>query len=117
MGAGLGFQQVIITDTVCAHRTLRFAGVAGQTIPRRDGMDGAPRYDARRPHELLPGTLRVIGVRMNLSAANAAFAGTLKDHTAGYVNRYALGRDYPGYYAAALKTGRNESAVLRFAEF
>lgn len=33
-----------------------------------------------RPHELLPGTLRVISVRMNYLPANAAFARTLKDH-------------------------------------
>ena len=32
-----------------------------------------------RPHELLPGTLRVISVRMNYLPANAAFARTLKD--------------------------------------
>jgi epoxyqueuosine reductase len=47
-----------------------------------------------RPHELLPGTLRVISVRMNYLPANAAFARTLKDPTLGYVSRYALGRDY-----------------------
>ena len=47
-----------------------------------------------RPHELLPGTLRVISVRMNYLPANAAFARTLKDPALGYVSRYALGRDY-----------------------
>ncbi len=47
-----------------------------------------------RPHELLPGTLRVISVRMNYLPAKAAFASTLKDSSLGYVSRYALGRDY-----------------------
>ena len=47
-----------------------------------------------RPHELLPGTLRVISVRMNYLPANAAFASTLKNPKLGYVSRYALGRDY-----------------------
>ncbi len=47
-----------------------------------------------RPHELLPGTLRVISVRMNYLPANAAFAKTLKNPELGYVSRYALGRDY-----------------------
>ncbi len=47
-----------------------------------------------RPHELLPGTLRVISVRMNYLPANAAFASTLKNPHLGYVSRYALGRDY-----------------------
>ncbi len=47
-----------------------------------------------RPHELQPGTLRVISVRMNYLPANAAFASTLKNPHLGYVSRYALGRDY-----------------------
>ncbi len=47
-----------------------------------------------RPHELLPGTLRVISVRMNYLPANAAFAKTLNNPELGYVSRYALGRDY-----------------------
>jgi len=47
-----------------------------------------------RPHELLPGTLRVISVRMNYLPTNAAFAKTLNNPQLGYVSRYALGRDY-----------------------
>ncbi|CNH51847.1 iron-sulfur cluster-binding protein [Yersinia ruckeri] len=47
-----------------------------------------------RPHELLPGTLRVISVRMNYLPAKAAFASTLSNPDLGYVSRYALGRDY-----------------------
>lgn len=47
-----------------------------------------------RAHELLPGTLRVISVRMNYLPAKAAFASTLKNSELGYVSRYALGRDY-----------------------
>lgn len=47
-----------------------------------------------RPHELLPGTLRVISVRMNYLPAKAAFAKTLNNPELGYVSRYALGRDY-----------------------
>lgn len=47
-----------------------------------------------RPHELHPGTLRVISVRMNYLPANASFAKTLKNPQLGYVSRYALGRDY-----------------------
>lgn len=47
-----------------------------------------------RPHELQPGTLRVISVRMNYLPAKAAFARTLKNPQLGYVSRYALGRDY-----------------------
>ncbi|AJR01849.1 Iron-sulfur cluster-binding protein [Enterobacteriaceae bacterium bta3-1] len=47
-----------------------------------------------RPHELQPGTLRVISVRMNYLPAHAFFAKTLKNPQLGYISRYALGRDY-----------------------
>nr|VUD23500.1 Fe-S protein [Salmonella sp. NCTC 7297] len=56
-----------------------------------------------RPHELLPGTLRVISVRMNYLPANAAFASTLKNPMLGYVSRYALGRDYHKLLRSRLK--------------
>lgn len=47
-----------------------------------------------RPHELQPGTLRVISVRMNYLPADAAFASALDAPEQGYISRYALGRDY-----------------------
>jgi epoxyqueuosine reductase len=47
-----------------------------------------------RPAELLPGTLRVISVRLDYLPQNAQFAQTLKDKNRGYISRYALGRDY-----------------------
>lgn len=59
-------------------------------------MDWMARHGMMRarPQELLPGTLRVISVRMNYLPAHAAFASTLKNPQLGYVSRYALGRDY-----------------------
>lgn len=47
-----------------------------------------------RPHELLPGTLRVISVCMNYLPAEASFACTLNNSELGYISRDALGRDY-----------------------
>ncbi len=47
-----------------------------------------------RPQELLPGTMRVISVRMDYLPAQAGFATNLADPTLGYISRYALGRDY-----------------------
>lgn len=47
-----------------------------------------------RPAELLPGTLRVISVRMDYLPAAAGFATNLADPTQAYISRYALGRDY-----------------------
>lgn len=47
-----------------------------------------------RPAELLPGTLRVISVRMDYLPVAAGFATNLADPTQAYISRYALGRDY-----------------------
>jgi epoxyqueuosine reductase len=48
-----------------------------------------------RPHELAPGTVRVVSVRMDYWPAEVVDAETvLADPTLGYVSRYALGRDY-----------------------
>lgn len=66
-----------------------------------DGHHGEMEYMARhgtkrtRPAELEPGTQRVISVRMDYIPPGTANAwGVLGDAEAGYVSRYALGRDY-----------------------
>ena len=65
------------------------------------GHHGEMEYMARhgtkrtRPAELEPGTQRVISVRMDYIPPGTANAwGVLNDAEAGYVSRYALGRDY-----------------------
>jgi len=48
-----------------------------------------------RPAELIPGTIRVITVRMNYWCDTASSAtAILSDPEAAYISRYALGRDY-----------------------
>jgi epoxyqueuosine reductase len=47
-----------------------------------------------RPDELLPGTVRVISVRMDYLPEEAQFASNLADKELAYISRYALGRDY-----------------------
>ncbi len=48
-----------------------------------------------RPQELLPGTVRVVSVRMDYWPGEARDAqAVLRDRGLGYVSRYALGRDY-----------------------
>ena len=47
-----------------------------------------------RPTELMPGTLRVISVRMNYVPADTHMLETLKQSSLAYISRYALGRDY-----------------------
>ena len=48
-----------------------------------------------RPHELLPGTLRVISLRMNYSPPAAQDSWqVLENGERAFISRYALGRDY-----------------------
>lgn len=47
-----------------------------------------------RPAELVPGTQRVISVRMEYLPPDASFAKALKNKQTAYISRYALGRDY-----------------------
>ncbi|MTH47079.1 tRNA epoxyqueuosine(34) reductase QueG [Intestinirhabdus alba] len=93
-GLELGFQQVGIADTDLSAAEPRLQAWLNERY--HGEMEWMARHGMMRarPHELLPGTLRVISVRMNYLPANAAFASTLKDPALGYISRYALGRDY-----------------------
>ncbi|HAT24884.1 MAG TPA: tRNA epoxyqueuosine(34) reductase QueG [Pantoea septica] len=93
-GKDLGFQQVGITDTDLSAEEPRLQAWLDKQY--HGEMEWMARHGMMRarPHELLPGTLRVISVRMNYLPAKAAFASTLKNPQPGYVSRYALGRDY-----------------------
>ncbi|WP_445375824.1 tRNA epoxyqueuosine(34) reductase QueG [Photorhabdus tasmaniensis] len=93
-GLSLGFQQVGICDIDLSAEEPKLQEWLDKQYHgemawmKRHGMMRA------RPNELLPGTLRVISVRMNYLPAKASFASTLSDSALGYISRYALGRDY-----------------------
>jgi len=94
-GQALGFQQV---------------GIAGTRMDEDEawllqwlqaGYHGEMEYMQRhgscrsRPAELVPGTLRVISVRMDYWPGGARTAdAVLQDPALAYLSRYALGRDY-----------------------
>ncbi|MDO5505736.1 MAG: tRNA epoxyqueuosine(34) reductase QueG [Pseudoxanthomonas suwonensis] len=66
----------------------------------QQGLHGDMQWMARhgsrrsRPAELLPGTIRVISVRLDHGREHAPAWDTLADGERAYVARYALGRDY-----------------------
>lgn len=93
--AELGFQQAGISDVDLrlAERRLR------EWLGKR--FHGEMAYMARhgnkrsRPGLLVPGTIRVISVRMDYLPEDPEHARSLLDHPSrAYVSRYALGRDY-----------------------
>jgi len=94
-GKELGFAQVGITDTDLG----RHEGRLLQWLERHHHgeMDYMERHGNKRsrPGELVPGTLRIISVRMDYWPDQSRDAGqVLADPLQAYVSRYALGRDY-----------------------
>lgn len=93
-GKELGFQQTGICDVdLSQHEEAMLnwlkAGYHGE-------MEWMSRHGTMRsrPDELLPGTVRVISVRMDYLPPEAQFASNLNNPTQGYISRYSLGRDY-----------------------
>lgn len=102
-GKTLGFAQVGICDTDLGHEEIKLQAWLDK------GYHGEMAYMANhgmmraRPHELHPGTVRVISVRMDYLPPDAGFATNLTDPTLGYISRYAGGRDYHKLIRARLK--------------
>jgi epoxyqueuosine reductase len=93
-GIELGFQEVGISDTNLA------AAETGLLQWLDQGCHGSMDYMAKhgskrsRPAELVPGTVRVITVRMDyLPQAKDAWA-VMGEGSRAFISRYALGRDY-----------------------
>ena len=93
-GDELGFQQVGITDTDLSEAERRLHEWLAQ------GWQGEMRYMAAhgakrsRPEKLVPGTIRIISVRMNYFPRTDNPYLRLNQQNIGYIARYALGRDY-----------------------
>lgn len=69
-------------------------------------MDYMAKHGVKRarPAELVPGTLRVISVRMNyFPPLSKATEEVLQDASRAYISRYALGRDYHKVLRARLE--------------
>jgi len=94
-GRELGFQKVGITDTdLREDEKLLMAWLEKQ---HHGEMDYMQRHGNKRsrPEVLVPGTSRIISVRMDYWPGQAADAqDILEDPVKAYLSRYALGRDY-----------------------
>lgn len=93
--AALGFEQVGVAAVELPEDE---ANLERWVAEHRHGeMAYMTRHGSIRSHpeELLPGTIRIISVRMASGAPDAAASeSVLADRSKGYVARYALGRDY-----------------------
>ena len=93
-GAQLGFQQVAISDLdLSAYRPAYRDWLA-------NGFHGAMSYMAKNqakrldPRRLLPGTVRIISVRMDYARQSDNDLAPLRQRNRAYIARYARGRDY-----------------------
>jgi len=93
-GRELGFQQVGISGLDLAEHEQHLqrwleAGYQGE-------MDYMAAHGSKRSHpdELVPGTLRVVSLRMDYLPGDTQMAQLLNQPEKAYVSRYALGRDY-----------------------
>ncbi len=100
----LGFQEVGVAGIELTSAETRLM----DWIER--GMHGEMQYFERhgraraRPAELIPGTLRVISVRMNYQPATSVSGeALLEQRERAYISRYALGRDYHTVLRARLQ--------------
>ncbi len=115
--AELGFQKCGVSDIDLSEAedrltewlSLRFHG----------SMDYMERHGSKRsrPQDLVPGTLRVISVRMDYLPESQDNAKALLDHdSTAYISRYALGRDYHKVLKGRLRAlaRRIEEKIGRF---
>ncbi len=94
-GKELGFQQVGITDTDLDSAGIRLVNWLNDN--NQGEMEYMTRHGSKRsrPAELVPGTQRIISVRMDYFPPNGRLPEeVLDDSSLAYISRYALGRDY-----------------------
>ena len=93
-GKDLGFAQVGIADIDLTEHEAQLQRWLDNNYHGEMDYMAAHGMMRARPDELVPGTKRVITVRMNYLPPDASFAQNLKKTDKAYISRYALGRDY-----------------------
>jgi epoxyqueuosine reductase len=93
--AELGFQQLGVSDVDLSDAEQRLESWLDADF--HGTMEYMRRHGSKRsrPNELVPGTVRVISVRMDyLPESEDTARQLLDDESRAYISRYALGRDY-----------------------
>lgn len=93
-GHELGFQQVGITDIDLSKYEPRL--LEWLALGLHGSMDYMQKHGLKRsrPDELVPGTVRIISVRMDYLPPESSIMAILNNPHKAYISRYALGRDY-----------------------
>lgn len=112
-----GFQSIGISDIDLKVAESRLSNWLGAKF--HGSMEYMERHGTKRsrPDELVPGTVRVISVRMDYLPESQDAAKQLLDHPSkAYISRYALGRDYHKLMRSRLRAlaGNIEEQVGEF---
>jgi len=94
LASQFGFADCGITDTdneVAGAQLEQWLDLGYHADMDYMGKHGSKRY---RAHELVPGTQRIICLRMDYLDPKLTTLSTLEDAEQAYIARYALGRDY-----------------------
>jgi len=94
LGQELGFQQIGISAAQTGKHEARLADWLAAGYQGEMEWMASHGSKRTRPAELVPGTCRVISVRMDYLPADTAMAKRLRQSEHAYISRYALGRDY-----------------------
>lgn len=94
LGRELGFAQVGITGIDMGEHVAHLDNWLAKGLHADLDYMAAHGKKRTHPEELVPGTLRVISLRMDYLPPDTDMAQRLTESEKAYVSRYALGRDY-----------------------
>ena len=104
-GKELGFQEIRIANAKADMAQSEYGLLEWLSKGYHGEMDYMAKHGTRRtrPAELVPGTLRVISVRMNYMPVAKDSWQVIRDGSRAFLSRYALGRDYHKVLRARLQ--------------
>ena len=99
----LGFQQIGITDTDLSGHIPAYQAWLNNGY--HAGLEYMEKHGSKRwqAEELVPGTLRVISVRMDYMSDPESPVAILNQSDKAYISRYSLGRDYHKLFRSRIK--------------